>query len=283
MSDQDRKTLGLIGFGQFGRLAASVLEGRFDVVVHDCRDVAADAAVVGVRVAAFEEVAAAPVVVVAVPVQAMADVFREMAPHLAPGALVVDVGSVKVVPLRWMREALPEHVEIVGTHPMFGPQSVADGQGRDDHGADSHSDRGEGNRNDNRARGEPDLRGQRIAVCAERTRRLVQVRDYLEGLGLVVIECTAEEHDRQVAWTQAVAQYVGRALSGVEGADYPIRTPAADALHEAARTVGNDSWELFCAIQNLNPYAAESRNEMRRRLAEIDAGLAEADADGGDG
>ena len=65
------------------------------------------------------------IVVVAVPVAVMPTVFKAIAPHLQPGALVVDVGSVKMLPAQWMTELLPDYVEIVATHPLFGPQSVA--------------------------------------------------------------------------------------------------------------------------------------------------------------
>jgi hypothetical protein len=37
----------------------------------------------------------------------------------------VDVCSVKERPIRWMQELLPEDVDILGTHPMFGPTTQA--------------------------------------------------------------------------------------------------------------------------------------------------------------
>ena len=69
-------------------------------------------------------------VVVAVPVAAMPAVFDAIAPHVRPGALVADVGSVKMLPTRWMLERLPGHVDLVATHPLFGPQSARAGRGR---------------------------------------------------------------------------------------------------------------------------------------------------------
>jgi prephenate dehydrogenase len=46
-----------------------------------------------------------------------------MAPALRPGQLIIDTCSVKERPLEWMLEELPDHVQIVGTHPLFGPDS----------------------------------------------------------------------------------------------------------------------------------------------------------------
>ncbi len=240
------KQLGLIGFGQFGRFAAPHLCARFDLLVADREDVTDAAAACGARQVTTPEAAAADVVVLAVPVQKMRAILAEIAPHLRPGALVADVCSVKTLPLSWMRALLPEQVEILGTHPMFGPNSAGGG-----------------------------LEGHRIALCPERTERTEQVRGVLEGIGLRVIVTDAETHDRQAAYTQAVAQYLGRALDGLEGADFQISTPAADLMRGVWRTVADDSFELFAAIQELNPYAPAMRMEIRARLQELDVRLLE--------
>lgn len=64
----------------------------------------------------------AQLVVVAVPVQAVRDVFREIAPLLPNGAVVTDVASTKTQVLAWARELLPTTVEFVGGHPMAGKE-----------------------------------------------------------------------------------------------------------------------------------------------------------------
>ena len=51
--------------------------------------------------------------------------------------------------------------------------------------------------------------------------------------------------------------------------------PDYDHLRHIADTVGADSWELFAAIQNCNPYAAEVREEMLRNLQELQQRLAD--------
>ena len=57
----------------------------------------------------------------------MREVVADLALLLKPGTLVLDVGSVKVEPVAIMKELLPETVGIVGTHPLFGPQSAQNG------------------------------------------------------------------------------------------------------------------------------------------------------------
>jgi len=92
-------------------------------------------------------------------------------------------------------------------------------------------------------------------------------------LGLYVIVTDAETHDRESAQAQALAQYVGRALGPIEAPDTGVTTYAADLLREVEEIVAGDSWELFAAIQTLNPYAAEARAALRASMDELDARL----------
>lgn len=229
-----------MGLGQFGRFAAASLASHFDVVGTDSRRTP-DSDEPGIRRVSLAEAAASAVVVLAVPVQALPRVLDEISPHLRENALVVDVCSVKVAPVRWMLDRLPSHVEVVGTHPLFGPQSAADG-----------------------------LAGHTVVVCPARTSRKREVCEFLAGLGLEVIVTDPDTHDRQVAYTQALAQYVGRGVHGLQGEELMMATPAAEKLREVARIVGGDTEELFVAIQGLNPYALTMRNHLRQQLDELD-------------
>lgn len=66
----------------------------------------------------------AQLVVVAVPVQSVRDVFAEIAPLLPHGAVVTDVASTKRQVMAWARELLPRTVEFVGGHPMAGKEQA---------------------------------------------------------------------------------------------------------------------------------------------------------------
>lgn len=71
---------------------------------------------------AAEAVAGADLVVLAVPVGAMAAVAAEIAPHLAEGATVTDVGSVKQEVIAQVGPHLPDHVHFVPGHPLAGTE-----------------------------------------------------------------------------------------------------------------------------------------------------------------
>ena len=71
---------------------------------------------------AAEAVAGADLVVLCVPVGAMASVAREVGPHLAPGATVSDVGSVKRAVIEAVAPHLPEGTAFVPAHPLAGTE-----------------------------------------------------------------------------------------------------------------------------------------------------------------
>lgn len=234
------RSLGLIGFGAFGRLAASYLAPHFALRVFDP---AFD------RTAGLAETARCQVVVIAVPVAKMADVLQAIAPHLQPGALVLDVGSVKVEPARLMRELLPANVDIVATHPLFGPQSAQHG-----------------------------VRGHKITLCPIRGHAHRRVAAFLEGaLGLQVILATPEAHDRDAALAQGLTHLIARVLVQMEPLPDAVTTRSFDLLREAVEMVRHDAPEVFDAIERLNPYASDVRRRFFDLASALDAELQETD------
>ena len=71
---------------------------------------------------AAEAVASADLVVLAVPVGAMGEVAEAIAPHLAPGATLTDVGSVKRAVIDAVAPHVPQGVAFVPGHPLAGTE-----------------------------------------------------------------------------------------------------------------------------------------------------------------
>ncbi len=71
---------------------------------------------------AAEAVQGADLVVLAVPVGAMAEIATEIGPHLAQGACVTDVGSVKQAVIEAVAPHIPEGVAFVPAHPLAGTE-----------------------------------------------------------------------------------------------------------------------------------------------------------------
>ncbi|QTC92338.1 prephenate dehydrogenase [Brevundimonas goettingensis] len=236
--------LGLIGFGAFGRLTARHLSDRFEILAYDP---AATDDLGLIRLAGLEEAAACPIVILAVPVEALAATVRAIAPHVAPDALIIDVGSVKVLPARLMAEGLADGVRLVGTHPLFGPQSGKDG-----------------------------IAGLRIAVCPindDRAARRVSAF-CRRALGLKVFAVSPEDHDREAAVVQGLTHLIARVLLAMEPLPSRMTTASFERIMQAVEMVRHDSPAVFRAIERDNPFAAGVRE---RFFALADEARAELD------
>lgn len=69
-----------------------------------------------------EGVTGADLVIIATPVSATLPVLRDILPHLAPGAVVTDVGSTKAEIVRAAEDMMPPGTSFVGGHPMAGSE-----------------------------------------------------------------------------------------------------------------------------------------------------------------
>ncbi|HEY0328214.1 MAG TPA: prephenate/arogenate dehydrogenase family protein [Rhodopseudomonas sp.] len=125
------KRLALIGFGLIGGSIArgARAQGLASEIVATARSAATRARVaeLGIVDRVFESnaeaVKDADLVILCIPVGASAEVAKEIAPHLSPGAIVSDVGSVKAAVVRAMAEHLPADVHFVPAHPVAGTEN----------------------------------------------------------------------------------------------------------------------------------------------------------------
>ena len=215
----------------------------FEVTVCDNAELGPEAEKIGVEWSDFETAASREIVIFAVPLKSFETVLRRAVPFLRENALCLDVCSVKIKPLELMRELLPETVQIIGTHPLFGPQS-----------------------------GQSGIEGLRIALCPVRTNQAGRVRKFLaEELKLKVLEKSPAEHDREMAHVQALTHFVARALDELHVEESDLATVSYEELMKAARLVSEDSWELFQTIQQGNPFAGTKRKAFIEKLIELES------------
>ncbi|MDD3029631.1 MAG: prephenate dehydrogenase [Alphaproteobacteria bacterium] len=227
-----KESFSIIGVGSFGSFAAQYLAPHVDLVLHDCAaDVSSLSRRLGCCSGDLGAAAACDVVILAVPVQKMRAVLHDIAPKLKPNALVLDVGSVKIKPVEAMKEILPPSVSIVGTHPLFGPQSGRDG-----------------------------IDGLNIAVCEGRGGRGPAVARFCaEKLKLHVCEVTPEEHDREAAYVQGLTHMVAKIIFALNLPPMRCPTKTYELMQQMVEMVRYDSEELFQAIERENPFAEEAK------------------------
>lgn len=226
-------SVGLMGFGAFGRLIARHLKPHCRLLAFDPA-LPADAASGGIIAADPAEIAACDIVILAVPVAALSEAIATLRPHLRAGAIVVDVGSVKIGPAMTMLTELPADVEIVGTHPLFGPQSGRDG-----------------------------IAGLKIAICPIRGASAWRIAAFLRRmLHLKVIMTTPEAHDREAALVQGLTHLIAKILVQMEPLPRRMTTASFDLLMRATEMVRYDSAGVFLAIEQANPHAREVRDRF---------------------
>lgn len=243
-------TVGLIGFGAFGRLTARHLQGHVALRVFDpARTIRPDDSGMGLRAASLAEAATCDAVILAVPVDALPSLLVELRPHLRAGTLVIDVGSVKLGPAATMLALLPEDVDILGTHPLFGPQSARDG-----------------------------IAGLKIALCPLRGAGAWPIGAFLRRvLKLDVVMTTPDAHDREVALAQGLTHLIAKILVQMEPLPRRMTTASFDLLMRATEMVRHDAPGVFLAIEQANPHARAVRDRFFTLADEMRAHL---DGDG---
>jgi len=244
--------IGLLGHGRFGAAFASLLEENG--YAWTAWDPAA-AVPEGHAAADLDSlVAGSDLVVVGVPLDAFEPALRELRPRLLPRHQVMDVCSVKQAPCRLMHDILGDANGHVGSHPLFGPLSIA--------------------------RAEP----LRTVVCpsAAHPGTAALARQLFASLGSEVMDQDPSSHDRSMALTHAMAFFIARGLVDLGvGSDLRWAPPSFAALAASIAAVRADAGHLFNAIQNQNPYAAATRQQFIETLTLIDRRLAETPASTG--
>ncbi len=241
--------LTIIGMGRFGKL----LYDELDKLMLDQLEVSA----VTSRPEEFEsyltidleEAKEADIIIPCVPISQFEQKIKELADGINPNAVVLDVCSVKMKPIEWMRANLPESVQILGTHPIFGPDSVKINEG---------------------------LLGLPIVICPVRTSPTTNsvIMRLLEETGLKGIQMSAEEHDRKMAYSLLYFQLVGRIGEAVGIKDTGINTVGFSRLLDLQNNYAlNDTWQLFEDMNKYNPFAAEMRTKVKQALIEIEEKL----------
>eukprot|EP00474_Spongospora_subterranea_P005590 CRZ06048.1 hypothetical protein [Spongospora subterranea] len=242
--------LAIIGFGRFGQFLAKNLSSKvFRISVFEPNlDVTTFAAQVGVVVVSSlsELLSVSPdVVIIATPIAQFEGVVKSLPFCSSSLFLLVDVLSVKVHAKEVMtgNSAVPASVDILCTHPMFGPQS-----------------------------GEHTWEG--LSFVYERVRisdnaRCVQFLSLFESRGCIMQNISCEEHDSYAAPSQFITHFTGRVLSQLLLASTPIDTVGYKSLLMLVKNTCADSDELFKALFNFNRNSLTQLHAFREAVKTV--------------
>jgi len=233
-----RLKIAVIGYGRFGKLLTQFLLpfGEINVI---SKQKIKDKQILKLK---YAELANMDWIIPAVPISEFENVLKKIRPYLKSGSLVMDICSVKVLPCKLLKKYIPQNCQILGTHPMFGPDSAKNG-----------------------------LNGLQIVICPLRISKetLNQVVGVFRKLKLKIIETSPGNHDKQAARCLGLVHLIGRALLDMKIKEQPINTLGFKRLLAVNETVKNDSWQLFFDMQRFNPYASKTRSEFINSLKSL--------------
>jgi prephenate dehydrogenase len=176
------KILIIGGTGETGRWFAKFYKKHgFDVViwgVNRRKDIADE---LGMQFADdFDgEIKESDIIMISVPIDVTEKTIQEIAPKMPAGSLLMDITSIKTAPMGVMLKYAPLDVEILGTHPMFGPSI-------------------------------PDVRGQTVIftpVEGRCSKWFPIIRSLYEDNGAHIEVMSPEQHDRMMAVVQGLTHF----------------------------------------------------------------------------
>ncbi|MEE9594159.1 MAG: prephenate dehydrogenase [Candidatus Hydrothermarchaeales archaeon] len=242
------------GSGEFGRLFAAQFKEDGHEVTITGRDVHKGEKVAQELGVAFttDNVAAAKasdVVMISVYIENTLEVIEEVAPHVRTGCLLMDVTSVKEEPCAAMEKFAGKDVEIMGTHPMFGPRVTS-------------------------------MEGLTFILTPVRVKKWKGfVMDFLEKQGAKVFSTTPEEHDRMMSVVQGLTHFAYisaastlRELNVDVGKTRNFASPVYELMLDLIARIVGQSPQLYASIQMHNPRVKEVHEvfiDEARKLSSI--------------
>ncbi|MBP9738510.1 prephenate dehydrogenase [Candidatus Saccharibacteria bacterium] len=246
--------IGIAGYGDFTKVMIEYLSPYADIVVSSRSKTEGDAGF-GAKFAPVKTVLSQPILIPSIPSQFFEDFFTDHKRLINPEALIIDVCSVKVKPLEVLQRLLPKTCSIIGTHPMFGPASIAKNEG---------------------------IEGLRCVVTPVRAddELLKKLEAFISNtLELTIIKRTPEEHDREMAYVQGLSHYIARVMDIMDIPKSELSTLAYDDLYDMKNIQAKDSWDLFESIMHDNPYAKEVNNDFKKASESLDKQIAQSSTD----
>jgi len=204
-----------------------------------------------------EAVKGADFVILCTPVGSFRQNLKDIAPALAEGAVVTDVGSTKRSVVRAAAELLPKHAKFVGSHPMAGSEK----RGVDFARADLFAGA--------RCILTPDASTDRDALAS--------VESFWQALGMTTTRLSPDEHDRLVCDISHLPHALAASLVSMQDdAALPL---AGKGFLDATRIAGGDGALWRDIFLDNRDHLATSVNHFRAALDELLALLDPARAD----
>jgi prephenate dehydrogenase len=227
--------IAIIGYGQFGKFLARHLRPYAVIIPIE-------------ETTPPHRVERAKIIIFAVPFKNLKTAILRIKPFINSSAYIIDVTSIKQPALALLQKYFPGH-PILGTHPIFGPQS-----------------------------GKGGIKGLSIVLCNHSfsKKEYRMLKQWLQKtLHLKTIEMTAAQHDAEMAYVQGLTHFIGRAITHMNIPTFGTNTASYQHLIELQQLIGSDSWDVFETIQNGNKMTALVRKKFLTNLLTLEQNLSQ--------
>jgi prephenate dehydrogenase len=243
-----KSTIAIVGgTGRMGRVLVRLFQpsrARIVVCSRNPRKAKRSCQYLGVKTRSQDDVQDADVVVVSVPIEKTVTTCKRLLKKMKPRSLLIDVTSVKKGIVNNITVNVPETIEYLSLHPLFGPETQ-------------------------------NLKGENVLAINPKTGPLSKtILNFLSRSGLKTSHVTIDEHDRKTAITQALHHFAYASLATCMMK--LMRKP--DFQKYSTRSLKNtieliqffsNNLDTIMEIQKKNPYAADARRAFAQTVSEL--------------
>ena len=233
-SEHKNLSYSVIGYGRFGQLWVDILSEHANVLVHETNAEAFPDEHKNIKFVNLKTALKQDVIFLCIPISTMEEFIRNNASCISKDATVIDMASVKSMPVEWMDEAIPT-IKHLGVHPLFGPDSYAE------------------NRNN-----------LMIITPSEQYPELGSYwSEIFASWRFFTKLITPKGHDKSIAYSQGLTHFVGNVLKRMDLPNTDTPTRGYKMLRDVEQFCENDTAQLFKDMLLYNP---ESVNMFKRFL-----------------
>ena len=235
------KTIGIIGFGQMGKIFFDIFSKRFKVVIFNRNPMPKKH---NIAKSKLKDACSSDLVIFCVPTEYLKKSLRQASNFLKKGTVVLDISSVKEKPSLWMIETLPKFVEILCTHPMFGPNSI--------------------NLSNNK----------NIVFCPVRIKneKLLEVEKVFKDEKFTIFKMSPKEHDQKIAKSQVFLHLIAQVAKNLQIKDFPF-APTSFKLLLKAFNIADPSTNLLKSMVSENRFGKQLFIALKKELSKLEKQL----------
>jgi prephenate dehydrogenase len=244
-------TIGIIGSGRFGDLLFNTFSKKdeYETQLFQPKIYSRSKQIDNTKYYSLEEVCGSDIVIPCVPISIFENTIKDIKNLLKPECLLVDICSVSVHPAEVMLDEIDESIDLLSSHPMFGPDSSKNGTTF------------------------LDLKFIYHPLRIKNQEKYEIFLKFWKDLGCNMIPMTPEEHDKQAAYTHAFAFLIGKMGIKMNVRANQISTKGFEGILYNQQAVENDTGQLFQDMMTYNPFAKEMRKKAKESLEAIEKEL----------